>query len=517
MSEPEKQEVQRFPNLIVFISSFCLMVLELIAGRLMAPYLGVSLYTWTSIIGIILAGISLGNYFGGRAADSKLSKKTLGSFFLLAGASSVSVLYLVPAVGSLLGGMNIPLAFATFIFSIIIFFPASFFLGCISPMVVKFDLKNLEQTGRTVGRIYAFGSLGSILGTFATGFLFIAYLGTKFVVIGVAAILILLGLLIIGSPKKNIGNRINIVFGLIFLGSFWIPGNCARETNYYCISTRPVVAEDRTHGLILKLDHLIHSFVYPGREDILTYEYEKLYKFLTDYWIADSGREDFGAFFLGGGGYTLPRYFEKFYPAGSLEVSEIDPGVTRFNFEKLSLNPDTKIKSINRDARIFLQQLPEDKKYDLIFGDAFNDFAVPYHLTTLEFDRVIKDHLASGGFYAVNVIDDYQHGQFVSSFVKTLGGVFSHVYLAPLSSDWEKSKRNTFVILAGEEEIDPGRWNRVLKKLESDGKYNDMDKVSFLVPKDKTQQFTEDKKAVVLTDNYVPVDNLLAPLFNYDY
>ena len=55
--------------LIVFLSSACTLVIELIAGRIMAPYLGVSLYTWTSIIGIVLAGMSVGNYLGGRVAD----------------------------------------------------------------------------------------------------------------------------------------------------------------------------------------------------------------------------------------------------------------------------------------------------------------------------------------------------------------------------------------------------------------------------------------------------------------
>ncbi len=493
------------------------MVLELVAGRLMAPYLGVSLYTWTSIIGIILAGISLGNYLGGRAADGNLRKKTLGSVFLLAGVASASVLYLVPTVGLILGRMSIPLSASTFIFSLVIFFPASFFLGCISPMVVKFNLKNLDETGRTVGKIYAFGSLGSILGTFATGFLFIAYLGTKFVVIGVAAILILLGLLIIGSPKAMAGKKTNIVLGLIFLGSFWIPGNCVRETNYYCISTRPVVADDRSQGFILKLDHLIHSFVYPGREDILTYDYEKLYKFLTDYWINKSGREEFGALFLGGGGYTLPRYFDKFYSGGTLEVAEIDPEVTNFNFDEMGLDPGTRIKSINKDARIFLQQLPSDRKYDLIFGDAFNDFAVPYHLTTLEFAGVIKDHLAPGGFYAVNVVDNYQYGRFASSLIKTLEDVFPNVYLAPMAAEWEKNGRNTFVILAGEEKIDSEKWNKVLEKLQSEGKYNNLEKVSFLAPEEEVRQFLEDKKAIILTDDYVPTDNLLAPVFNSYY
>jgi predicted membrane-bound spermidine synthase len=71
------------PNLIVFVSSGCIMILELVAGRIVAPYVGVSLYTWTSIIGVVLAGISLGNYLGGRLADRWASLPLLGGIFLL--------------------------------------------------------------------------------------------------------------------------------------------------------------------------------------------------------------------------------------------------------------------------------------------------------------------------------------------------------------------------------------------------------------------------------------------------
>ncbi|MFA5128434.1 MAG: fused MFS/spermidine synthase [Patescibacteria group bacterium] len=520
MPEERKQEVLKLPSLIVFVSSFCLMVLELVAGRLMAPYLGVSLYTWTSIIGIILAGISLGNYLGGRLADQKLSRQILGSTFFLAGISSAAVLYLVPTLGTVFGKMNLPLALSTSLFSLVIFFPASMFLGCITPMVIKFDLKNLEKTGRTVGKISAMATLGSILGTFATGFFLISFFSTKFVVIGISAVLIFLGILVFGQGqgKGLLKDKANIIFSLIFVGSFFLPQTCDKETNYYCIKASVTESEsEAAQGYILKLDHLIHSFVYPGREEILTYDYEKLYKFLTDYWINDNGKSNFSALFLGGGGYTLPRYFEKNYLSGNLLVAEIDPGVTNFNYQKLSLNPETKIKTINQDARIYLQRLPADQKYDLILGDAFNDFSVPYHLTTLEFGKVVKEHLAPGGFYAVNVIDDYQHGKFVSSFVKTLEEIFPYVYLAPLTTDWQKAHRNTFVVLANEKPINEDQWAAVLRVLEQGGQYSNMDKASYLVGKDETQKFLEEKGAIVLTDDYVPTDNLLAPVFNYAY
>ncbi len=484
----------------------------------MAPYLGVSLYTWTSVIGIILAGISVGNYLGGKVADKNISLGILGSIFFLSGVASICVLYIVPIVGFFLQNSALPLAASTFIFCFFTFFPASLFLGCISPMVVKFDLNSLEKTGQTVGKIYAFSALGSILGTFTTGFFLISLFGTKFIVIGVAAVLFFLGFIIIGSSfKKFLNDKLNILFGWLFIISFILPQNCKEETNYYCISTRPQVSDEGVHGHVLKLDHLIHSFVYPGREDVLTYDYEKLYKFLTDYFLNKNSKEDFSALFLGGGGYTLPRYFEKFYPKSNLEVVEIDPGVTRFNYEHLGLDQRTRVKTVNLDARIFLEKLSLDKKYDLIFGDAFNDFAIPYHLTTKEFSERIKAHLVPGGFYAVNVIDNYKYGKFVSSFIRTLQEVFPNVYLAPLRENWREDKRNTFVVLAGEEKIDMEKWSETVQRLNEGGQNKSMEAVSFLVPEEETMKFIEERLAIVLTDDYVPTDQLLAPVFQYAY
>src|SRR5512145_801485 len=89
-------------TLIVFLSNFCILVLELVAGRLTAPLVGVSLYTWTSIIGVILAGISLGNYLGGKIADRWASRATLAALFILAALGSATILGMIELVNPLL-------------------------------------------------------------------------------------------------------------------------------------------------------------------------------------------------------------------------------------------------------------------------------------------------------------------------------------------------------------------------------------------------------------------------------
>jgi predicted MFS family arabinose efflux permease len=169
------------------------MVLELVAGRIIAPYVGASLYTWTSVIGVILAGMSLGNYLGGRFADRWASPRFLGSTFVVASLLSLSVIAL-DRLGILVnvGG---PLILEIVVVIAVLFFLPATVLGTISPVVAKLALRDLESTGRTVGRIYAAGSAGSIVGTFATGFLLIAWLNTHAIVLLVSLVLFSLGLI----------------------------------------------------------------------------------------------------------------------------------------------------------------------------------------------------------------------------------------------------------------------------------------------------------------------------------
>src|ERR1051326_4281210 len=81
--------------LVVFVASCCTLILELVAGRILAPFIGVSLYTWTSIIGVVLAGISLGNYLGGRVADRWPQRRTLGFLLAAGGLASLAILPLI--------------------------------------------------------------------------------------------------------------------------------------------------------------------------------------------------------------------------------------------------------------------------------------------------------------------------------------------------------------------------------------------------------------------------------------
>ena len=183
--------------LIVFMASFCTMVLELVAGRILAPFIGVSLYTWTSIIGVCLAGISAGNYLGGVLADKAGSRRTLGLILLGGGLFSLIILPLAAMdLTTLLprqspvGTQDTWLIVRIVIVTSILFLPPTLILGMVSPIVIKLALTDLRQTGSIAGKIYAFSTVGSIVGTFLTGFYLVSAFGTRAIVLGVAVILI---------------------------------------------------------------------------------------------------------------------------------------------------------------------------------------------------------------------------------------------------------------------------------------------------------------------------------------
>jgi len=169
------------------------MVLELVAGRLTARHLGSSLYTWTSVIGVVLAGITVGNYLGGRIADRFAAKKSAGLLFLIGSVSCVLTIILNNLVAhwQWLWLLNWPARTLTHV--LLVFMLPSTILGTISPVIAKMALDRGLATGKTVGSIYAWSAAGSIAGTFAAGYWLIATLGTTTIIWIVAAVMLACG------------------------------------------------------------------------------------------------------------------------------------------------------------------------------------------------------------------------------------------------------------------------------------------------------------------------------------
>ncbi len=530
-------------NIVVFIASFCTLVIELVAGRIMAPYVGVSLYTWTSIIGVVLAGISIGAYLGGLIADRYPRSSTLGWLLFLSGLGAFSISPLTNLIGG--AQFQTSLMVRILLITAIIFFIPSCLLGMISPVVVKLTLHNLQKTGNVVGKIYAFSTLGSILGTFATGFFLISWMGTRQILFTMGIILILSALIFGGffSRKKSLVLfflflvllLILPVIGLygyeaIYPGEIPLPASPLhslktlygyafkppedestyffKESNYYTIKLKKSIRGNNGNPLeSLVLDHLVHSYTDLKDPLYLEYEYIRIYEEVVR-WQA-SRRNSLKTLFLGGGGYTFPRFIEANYPKAEIHVVEIDPEITRVVQNYLGISEGTKITSYNEDGRWFAMNCKEQNSFDFIFGDAFNDLSIPYHLTTKEFAMQLKKLLKPDGLILANVIDSFKKGEFMPSYIRTLEEVFGkgHVHLITLTSDVDSIGISTCVVVASPEPLDINDFVRTIKRK----KKGEM--TSYVMPQDRLQQYLKERYSVILTDDYVPVDNLIAPIF----
>ena len=197
-------------NLLVFLTSVCVMVLELTASRLVARHIGNSIYTWTSVIGVVLAGITLGNFLGGWIADRFDRVRVLPLLFLIASGLCYSVLW----IDRLVAHQARPddWRWSSWVLWLVVecYLLPSMALGTISPVLASVAISSSKKKGMTVGSVYAWGAFGSIVGTFLTGFVLIEMWGTRTIIGSTALALATLSLLTaVGRPAL----RVLVLFG----------------------------------------------------------------------------------------------------------------------------------------------------------------------------------------------------------------------------------------------------------------------------------------------------------------
>ncbi len=340
------------PSATVFISSACIMIIELVAGRLTARHLGSSLYTWTSIIGVVLAGITIGNWLGGRIADKYPARKALASLFGLASVACVVIVALNNVVGEWIWLWKFNWPARVFSHVSIVFLVPSVLLGTISPVVAKMALDRGLSTGRTIGDIYAWGAAGSIAGTFLAGFYLIASMGTIAIIWTVGASLLLLASLY-WARLWALYLWASIFLVLVFMGM--APVKWAKDTGpslglrvkpdpdilyedetQYCYVAVKRVPEKHNKRIFMQ-DKLMHSKIAMDNLLDLQYTYGQIYSAVTHQLSRSWGRDKLSILVIGGGGYVFPRYVQAVWPGSRVDVAEIDPGVTEAAMQALEL------------------------------------------------------------------------------------------------------------------------------------------------------------------------------------
>lgn len=406
----------RLAAAVVFGSSAAILVVEIAAGRLLAPYVGVSLETFTAIIGVILAGIATGAAVGGHLADRHAPARLLGPSLLVGGTLVWVSVPIVRAIGPAVDAQPVDIV----VLSAAAFFLPAAALSASTPFVAKLRLRSIDQTGAVFGGLSAASTFGALAGTFLTGFVLVTTFGTRTIMFAVGALLVAGGIALDWTLRRRPPAATTlVVLAIGGLGVFAFEPACEYETRYACASVR--VDDDDPSRRSLYLDAAHHARLDVDDPTHLGIRYVRLFADVAD--ALPAGPLD--VLHIGGGGFTFPGYLGAERPGTRQHVLEIDAGVVDIARERLGLETGPDLTVDVGDARTALPGLAGGA-YDLVVGDAFSGQSVPWHLTTVEVAEQLERVLRDGGVYVVNVIDGGSNG-FARAELATLREVFDHV------------------------------------------------------------------------------------------
>ena len=496
----------------ILASSACGLIIEIVAGRLLAPVFGMSLYTWTSIIAVVLAGLSVGHWIGGNLTRGHFVKRAqfikIGYALFLSSLTSLLILLLLDFIPTVLQMANLSVINAILVSSFILFFLPSLFVGIVSPLATKLaiDIHPQGESGVVIGRMYALGSAGAIFGALLAGYFLISTLGSRNTVILVAMIYFALGsVFFLISYKQNakvmiipLAIGVSMMAGAQKMGA--MKSQCITESNYFCIQVQDVGMAGAETRLIA-LDHLVHSINEKDQPERLHSPYVH---FVDEYISLRFGGRPPKSFFIGGGGFSLPRaWIAKYQGKADITIAEIDPQVTDIAKAKLWFSPDgSQTKVIHGDARYELNKLADDVTFDLVFGDAFHDISIPEHLVTQEFNNLVARRLHDDGIYLVNVVDNAKRPLFLLSYVKTLQRSFDRVEVWFEPDPRQQGMRTTFIVVGTNTPLEDDFINAE----------NGFERSWWRWPNSKLVSASANQQLPILTDDRAPVDKLMSGL-----
>jgi spermidine synthase len=498
-----KRHSRSFLYYLVLTAALCgalIMIIEILGSRVIGPFFGVSLFVWTSLITVTLIALAVGYAAGGVLSDRKGSPDYLYGIILLAGA----FVLLLPLLKGPVLKASLPLGLraGAFVSSLALFGPSLLLLGCVSPYLIRITAAELRNIGRTVGIFYAISTLGSFLGTILTGFVLIAYFKVNQIFFVVGAILICLaaGYFFFWRGHKWIA-AVALLPALLYQAD--APVSKLRESG---TRVTKVFDKDTFYGNLKVVDYsfagkhtrelMIDGLIQGGidmRSRLPVYEY---FYFLEALPVAlnPDGKT---CLVIGLGAGLIPVWYES--RGVRTDVVEIDPAVVNAAREYFGFSLSGKV-SVS-DARYHLNTSKE--KYDYVIIDVFNGDTTPGHILSLEALQLVKARMTDRAVLAVNLIGSLKNETFMTaSILKTLERVFTTVKLYP-----------TFPVEEGE-----GFGNMVV--LAFDFPFASADSVT--LPSDfpvhflvrdrvrsvfgKTFSFPPETKAIVLTDDYNPID-----------
>lgn len=540
--------------IVMFLNGLAVMVLEMVGARLLAPELGTSTIVWTSLIGVILASLSMGYWFGGKLADRFLagedaasysqperegeakrapSKARSGSdtapgkqqrkkaFAVLAGILLVAAIFVLltalihAPILHILSRTRASLHLLTICAAVLLFAVPAVLCGMVSPYAMRLAITDSSTSGATIGRLNAISTVGSIVGTFLGGFVLLSWFGSREITLAVAGCLLLAAALVKARPVTPKAIVALLIIGLAVstrLSSI----SMAEEGRYITMETPysslRIFSQDRFGRpvrLLMTDPGSCQSGAFVDDPAELVFDYTKFYA-LGPFMNPSASR----ILMLGGGGYSIPKWLlagrsALTSDAFQLDVVELDPGMTRAAERYFDLLvDDARMKIYHEDARRFLnnaaaaeqEERSEYGPYQLIFSDCFNSYyTVPFHMGTVEAAEKIHTLLAEDGMFIMNIISAVEgdNGRLLRSIYRAFDTVFDDIRLFAVRSRYHGEEIQNVMLVAF----------RSAGTLPSEHDTSLPEEIAALLRKEWKQPLENDLAACpALRDNYAPVE-----------
>ena len=440
-------------ELTVFVCGAVVMVYEIIGSRLLSPFIGTSTYVWTSLIGVFLASLCLGYWYGGRIADRRPDIRYLATIIFIAGGLISVAVIAKEIVLSKIASLSLGLELKSVIAAVVLFAPASVCLGMVTPFAVRLRMTTVESTGRTVGRLYALSTVGSIVGTFSAGFFLIPFVGSVRTLYLISAALIFVAMLTapLAFSARNISVIVLLALGIV-----------TTEANIYVLREKGGVIDvdteysrfqvfttnDPATGKPIRAlafdPFIVQSAMFAGSDD-LVFEYARYYHLVRHF------KPRFQrTLMIGGAGYSFPKEFVGTYPDRDIDVIEIDPRMTQLARDQFHLLDSPHMNIIHQDGRMFINSASTNT-YDAVFMDVAGSlFTIPYHLTTIEAVRNINRILNADGVVIFNLGSAITgaSSRLLQAELRTYREVFPNVYLFKVKPDYTDGHLQNLIIVA---------------------------------------------------------------------
>jgi len=394
------QRIGRF-EIVAFVTGFALMAFELVAARLLAPSIGSSIYIWTSVIGVMISALSAGYAIGGKLADMRVRASDIAWLLLLAALSVVAMSFLASRFLEVIMQILSDARLQGVVASLLLFAPTSFLLGVISPYLVRLRVSSTKTSGESVALLSALNSIGGIVGTFLTGFIFFSFVGTTQALVIIAGLLGGISWLV--APRTRWRHRLmlmTIIIILAIVSLFPVQQKNVVDTIDTPTATYQVrqamMGDDEIRVLVMGPSGYQSGVYSDGRTDAVFFYTKKILQ------VIEQTPQKARILVLGGGAFTMPQTLATKYPHSQVDVVEIDPQLEAIAKRYFYYHSPANVRIIAEDARAFLNK--NVNRYDIIVADVYSDIAIPFALTTAEYAQTVKRALQPQGSVVVNLV-----------------------------------------------------------------------------------------------------------------